>query len=182
MDRPIKTSSSCDLLHLLFFIVLLLQASTVTIAAGNNVFPRALSAQQGPDRHVAVAQKENAPTVLEAGKPVRRELGGAEIHSYQIVLAAGQFARLVVQQQGINVFLSLYGPDGKKIVDLDSPLGSEGPEPASLIADVAGTYRLEIKPWRETAPKGHYEVKVEEIRIATPQDKPRIAGERAFAE
>src|SRR5690349_20929906 len=40
---------------------------------------------------------------LEAAKPIERELGGGEAHSYQLQLAAGQFVGVVVDQRRINV-------------------------------------------------------------------------------
>jgi CHAT domain-containing protein/Tfp pilus assembly protein PilF len=121
-------------------------------------------------------------SVLELGRPIERELAGGESHSYQLMLAAGQFLHAVVDQRGVNLFITLYGPDGKKIADIDSPNGAQGPEPVSLIAQASGGYRLELRPWQPNAPKGRYEVKIEEMRAATPQDKIRVAAERAFAE
>jgi CHAT domain-containing protein/lipoprotein NlpI len=88
----------------------------------------------------------------------------------------------VVDQRGVNLLITLYGPDGKKIADIDSPNGAQGPEPVSLIAETSGIYRLELGPWQPRAPKGGYEVKIEELRAATPRDKIRVAAERAFAE
>ena len=120
--------------------------------------------------------------VLEPGKPIERELAGGESHSYHIMLAAGQFLRAVVDQRGVNLIVTLYGPDGRKIADIDSPNGAQGPEPVSVIAETTGDYRLELRPHQQKAPKGRYEVKIEELRAATPQDKIRVAAERAFAE
>jgi hypothetical protein len=65
-------------------------------------------------------------------------IGGGETHSYRIMLTAGQFFRAVVDQQGVNLLLTLYRPDGQKICDLDSPAGAQGIEPVSLIAEAAG--------------------------------------------
>jgi len=36
---------------------------------------------------------------LEQGKPIERALAGAEAHSYQIILAAGQYARAAIDQR-----------------------------------------------------------------------------------
>jgi CHAT domain-containing protein/uncharacterized protein HemY len=118
----------------------------------------------------------------EPGSSITRELGGGETHSYRITLEAGQFFRAVFDQQGVNLLLTLYGPDGHKICDLDSPLGAEGLEPVSLVAETSGSYRLEARTLQPNAPKGRYELKVVELRTATPQDKARVAAERAFAE
>src|SRR5262249_19093120 len=57
----------------------------------------------------------------------------------------------------------------------------KGPTPISVIANVSGTYRLEVRLLEKAAVQGHYEVRVEEIRPATALDTHRIAGEKAFA-
>ncbi|MEP7338426.1 MAG: CHAT domain-containing tetratricopeptide repeat protein [Acidobacteriota bacterium] len=127
-------------------------------------------------------RQDEQGVTLEPDKPIRREISGSETHSYRITLEAGQFFRAVVDQQGVNLLLTLYGPDGKKICDLDSPVGAQGSEPVSLIAETSGSYRLEVRAWQQNAPKGRYEAKVEELRMATPQDKAYVIAERAFAE
>src|SRR2546430_2688904 len=50
------------------------------------------------------AQQQNRPevTTLELGKPIERDLAGEQRHSYQITLAAGQYATAVLEQRGID--------------------------------------------------------------------------------
>ncbi|HZS07353.1 MAG TPA: CHAT domain-containing protein [Blastocatellia bacterium] len=127
------------------------------------------------------AQDEQC-AVPEPGRSIKRELGGGQAHSYRIMLDTGQFFRAVVDQQGVNLLLTLYGPDGRKICDLDSPVGAQGAEPVSLVAETSGGYRLEVRAWQPNAPRGRYELKVQELRTATPEDKARVVAERAFAE
>jgi len=40
---------------------------------------------------------------LELGKPIERQLTGGLSHFYKITMASGQFLRIVVKQQGIDV-------------------------------------------------------------------------------
>ncbi len=121
-------------------------------------------------------------SVIEPGRQIDGELAGGESHSYRLRLTEGQFSRVVVNQLGVNLIITLYGPDSGKIADLDSPNGAEGPEPVSVIAETTGDYRLELQPAQPKAPRGRYELKIEELRGATPQDKIRVTAERAFAE
>jgi hypothetical protein len=44
-----------------------------------------------------------------------RELAGDQSHAYQIALAAGQYLHVVAEQRGIDVVVTLFGPDGKKL-------------------------------------------------------------------
>jgi hypothetical protein len=55
-------------------------------------------------------------------------------------------------------------------------------EKVSLIAETPMSYRLEVRASEKNAPKGRYEVKVEEQRAATERDKSRVAAERLVAE
>jgi CHAT domain-containing protein len=129
-----------------------------------------------------VAGKQPDILALESGKPIERELAGGESHSYLLTLAAGQFCQAVVDQRGIDVVVSLYGPDGRKIVELDSPGSMNGPEPVSLVAEASGSYRLEVRSLEKNALTGRYEVKIEEMRAATRQDGIRITSQKAFTD
>ncbi|HKR60131.1 MAG TPA: CHAT domain-containing tetratricopeptide repeat protein [Pyrinomonadaceae bacterium] len=119
---------------------------------------------------------------LTLGIPVEQELKGGEFHTYRVKLEAGQYLKVVVEQKGIDVVVMLFGPDGKQVTEVDSPNGTQGPEPVSLIAEVAGEYRLHVKSLEEKAAAGRYEIKVEELRESTARDRDRMAAEGAFAE
>jgi len=119
---------------------------------------------------------------LEIGKPIQRELAGGQSHTYHLTLTAGQYLHVVVDQRGIDVVVALFSPDGNKLAEVDSPNGTQGPEPLHWIVDISGTYKLEVRSLEKDAPTGRYEVKIEEIRIPTEQDRSRIAAERDYAE
>jgi hypothetical protein len=55
---------------------------------------------------------------LEPGKAVEREIAGGESHTYQINLAARQFARFRLEQRVLDVVL-LTAPDGKQLVEMN---------------------------------------------------------------
>lgn len=124
---------------------------------------------------------QDAPT-LEPGKPIERELAGGQSHSYRFTINAGQYSRVVVEQRGVDVVVVLYAPDGKKLVERDSPNGKQGPETISFEAETGGTYRIEVKTLETDIAPGRYEIRIEQPHTATPQDKARINAERSFAE
>src|ERR1044071_4924828 len=70
---------------------------------------------------VAKSQQESAYP-LAVGQPVAREMRGGEEHKYQVSLSAGQYARVVVDQKGIDVVLVLSGADGKPLLEADNNL------------------------------------------------------------
>ena len=115
---------------------------------------------------------------LEPGKAIERTLAPGETHAYQIAIEAGQFLRAVVTQRGIDVVVTVTGPAAQKLAEVDSPNGTDGPEPVSLVADVAGTYRIEIRPLDRDAKPGRYDVKIVELLTAADYAV-RLAEERA---
>ena len=131
----------------------------------------------------ANSSQENRPVVrLEPGKPIEKTLAGGGSDSYEIQVGAGQFLHAVVDQLGIDVVLSLYGPDGKPIATMDSPNGAFGLEQISTITERPGFYRLEVASVDKNVPAGRYRATVNPLRVPSDQDRECIAAERAFYE
>jgi CHAT domain-containing protein/tetratricopeptide (TPR) repeat protein len=126
--------------------------------------------------------KEESFQSLEIGIPVERQMRGGETHSYSITLTAGQFLHAVVDQRGIDVVVTLIAPDGKVVIQVDSPNGTQGPEPLSAIADQSGNYRLNVSSPDQKVQPGRYEIKIEELRTASQQDKHHVAVDLTYAE
>ncbi|MEK6283133.1 MAG: CHAT domain-containing tetratricopeptide repeat protein [Acidobacteriota bacterium] len=115
---------------------------------------------------------------LGLGQSVQRELGQNQAHSYSVVLAAGQYLHVVVVQRGIDLVVTLSGPDGKQLTEVDSLNRTQGSESISMIAETTGDHRLNVRSLEKTA-AGRYEVKIEELRTATAKDENRVAAETA---
>jgi tetratricopeptide (TPR) repeat protein len=128
------------------------------------------------------AQSNQEIRQLRIGNPIERELAGGQVHVYQITLAADQFLQVGVEQRGIDVVVNLFGPGDQKLAEVDSPNGEYGPEAVFWITKASGQYRVEIRSLEKTAGAGRYEARIVELRAATPQDRPRVAGEGALAE
>jgi CHAT domain-containing protein len=129
--------------------------------------------------YVSLAQSD--ARVLEQGKPIEREIAGGETHRYRITLVAGQFLSLVLDQRGIDVIATVFGPNGQQFPAMNIANSTQELRPILVLAEVTGDYRLEVRPRTQEA-AGRYEVKIEELRGATPQDGVRIAAQKAFAE
>jgi len=130
----------------------------------------------------SAAQSAQESSSLELGKPIQRELSGGQSHSYKITMISGQYLHVVVDQRGIDVAVALFTPDGKKISEVDSEHIVEGSETVSTIAEAPGAYLIEVRSPEKTAKTGRYEIKVEELRAATVEDKYQVAGELIFRE
>ena len=118
---------------------------------------------------------------LAVGQPVAREMRGGEEHTYQVTLSAGQHARVVLDQKGIDVVLALFGADGKPLLEVDNNLsGTSGLEVVSLAPEVTGIYRFTVRALEKGASAGRYELRIEDLRIATDADRTRVAAERSY--
>ena len=128
------------------------------------------------------AQSDNGARMLESGKPIERDLAGGEAHHYTITLTSGHFLHVIAEQRGIDIIVELSAPDGKKLSEVNSSNGPQGSESALVIAEASGDYRVEIRSADKTAVRGRYEVKIQELRMATALDRSRGAAERVFQE
>jgi CHAT domain-containing protein/uncharacterized protein HemY len=108
---------------------------------------------------------------LTSGKPIERELGGGGVHLYSIKVEAGQFLKAVVDQRGIDVVVTLIAPDGKQLIEVDSPNGRQGPEPVSYVAKTSGAHQIKVHSSEKAAAAGRYQIKIEPLRAATVQEK-----------
>jgi CHAT domain-containing protein len=137
-----------------------------------------------------VAGSEEAPIVgpregdplLEMGAPVRRGLSAKQAHRYRLELAAGEYVHVDVKQIGIDVGVSLLSPEGKKLIEMDTPSGRFGTEELSWISETAGRYGLVVSALDESASDGAYEVQLRERRPHTPGDRTRLRAQAAFVE
>ena len=111
------------------------------------------------------------------GKPIERELAGGQSHAYQIALAAGQYLHVVAEQRGIDVVVTLFGPDGKKLDGNRRPERTGGPRAGEV------DYREQRKLpagsslfRKEEAQAGRYEVKIVDLRAATEIDRALVGA------
>ena len=159
-------------------LCLLLLSPLGTAYARRADTPAARPDQQN-DRIAGTTQGAGDVLALEKGVPVERELAGGVVHSYRLTLAAHQLLRLVVDQRGVDVVVTLFAPDGKKLAEVDSPNGTQGPEPVTLVTEVSGDYRLDVQSLEKNAAAGRYEARIEELRAATAEDGERLAAAAA---
>jgi CHAT domain-containing protein/Tfp pilus assembly protein PilF len=111
--------------------------------------------------------------VLEPGKVIEREIAGEQVQSYLVKLIANEFLRVTVDQRGVDVVVTVLEPNGKELMKVDSPNGTQGPEPVLLIAESAGQYRLDISALEKGA-IGKYSVKIDVLRAATEPDRQEV--------
>src|SRR5215831_12033172 len=152
-------------LALLLCLLLLVESVALAFTPSPGLFAQGSA---GPN---PIVQREKDVRSLEPGKPIECELAGGQSHAYQITLSAGQFMKVIVEQRGIDVVVGLLGPDAKQVMEFDSEIRSQGQETVWQVAEVAGSYRLNVKAKYKGAPAGSYEIRVVELRAATEKDR-----------
>ena len=137
---------------------------------------------QSPASERGAAPSAQEGISLEPGKPLERELSGGQSHFYKITLTSGQYLQVIVSQKGIDAKVTLFTPDGKKIGEVDSEKATVRSETISTTAEAIGAYRIEVRSAEKTAQTGRYEIKVEELREATAEDKYRVVAGSLYRE
>jgi CHAT domain-containing protein/tetratricopeptide (TPR) repeat protein len=127
----------------------------------------------------AEARQAEAARELLPSAPIERELQGGEIHVYKINLAAGDYLRLFISPLNTNVESQLFAPGASSGIEAYMVPTGGSQRFISLIAEVSGDYRLEIRAKENGAKPVPYQVKIEDLRPASEQDRIRVAAERA---
>ncbi len=117
--------------------------------------------------------------LFEPGAEPDRALARGEVHRVPIVLEAGEYLHLAVQQRGVDLAIHLFDPGGRKLAEVDSPNGTRGEEHLWFLADDAGEYRLDLHP---SAGAGSYVLRHLAQRRATAEDMDRVKAARALAD
>src|SRR5262245_33243208 len=158
------------------FLAFCLFFSSLAVTLSENAMGRtfgtpAQQPAQAPRDAGSKVDDEKEARLLEPGKAIKRELAGSGSHTYRIRRAADQFRNAVIEQDGIDVVARLLGPDGKPIMEFDSEKRLQGRETAPLVAEAEGDYQVVVQPRQKAAPAGAYEIRIEELRAATENDR-----------
>lgn len=108
---------------------------------------------------------------LVLGQPVEAVLTENEQHSYPLTLAAGQYVEALIEQQGVDVAVTLQAPDGKTLAQFDADSRPRGKETAAHIVNAAGIYRLLVKTHAAKLAAGQYVIQLVALREATAHDQ-----------
>jgi len=117
--------------------------------------------------------REERVLVLSPGSQVERDFAAGEVHWYRFSLTAGQFLYLVIDQQGVDAAGLVEDPDGRRVGEFDARW--YGPEPVLLIAAASGRFALQIRAVQQTGVPARYQLRMQEVRNARPDDQSLIA-------
>ncbi len=133
----------------------------------------------GVSCEVARADAVESRLLLEPDRPVHRVLTAEQL-VLGVDAAVGDFVRIVVEQQEVDLVLALAGPGGKVLAERDSPTGAAGEEELSWVAERGGLHLLTLRRADVEAPAGALEARLAARRPATAEDR-RFARAEALA-
>ena len=120
------------------------------------------------------------PTRLEPGQTVTRAIAADETHRYRVALQPNYVLHVVATQLGADIVVTLLGSDGKPMVEMDTPTGTEGAESIWFVAPTGGEFTVEVRVFEGSA--GRYELRADALREATPDDGQRVQIQALFLE
>lgn len=129
---------------------------------------------------VFLGAKAEPPTPLHDGLTLGREIRSGETHAYLVDLQAGQYLRVVLQEDGIDLFIRLLGPDRTVASGSDGLVG--GTEDFAGVAEVSGSFQVAVGAPPKKGAQGRYRLRVEGPRGSKPEDRSRAEAVRIFWE
>ncbi|SHH72500.1 S41 family peptidase [Flavobacterium johnsoniae] len=93
------------------------------------------------------------------------EIKRGEEHFFKIKLTADTYYALNVQQQGIDLVVSIINKEGKLMAEVDSPNGKNGPEKILFSPDKTDEFEVGIKPLDEksNSESGKYTIRLQKV-------------------
>ncbi|HET7274549.1 MAG TPA: serine hydrolase domain-containing protein [Longimicrobiaceae bacterium] len=110
------------------------------------------------------------PTPLTVDVPVERALESDGAHTYVISLPDDQWIIGQVEQESVDVVVTVTGPMGTSIAGFDGP--NRGPEYFEFTAEDAGEYRIEVASADEEG--GSYAILLESVEAVAGEPAARI--------
>lgn len=117
----------------------------------------------------AFAQAQSVVS-LETGKPQENKIAGGQKHFYKVALAAGQYAKIAVVQNGVDVVVKLTDGADRDLIAFDSEPRVRGEETVEIFSADAGELSLTIEPRLKSAAVGLYKIQIIERRAATGKE------------
>jgi CHAT domain-containing protein len=130
----------------------------------------------------AAAARETSAGTLEPGRRLEGRIGGEEQTAYEVRLAKGDFAHVVVDQRGVDLIVSVRDPAGRLVVERDALTGAFGPEVVRFVAPSAGAYRVGLRVLDPHAVRDRFLIRLEARRPARPEDRPVLEAQRQSIE
>lgn len=119
----------------------------------------------------SIEEKDKAiKSILTVGKASQSRLTGNSKELYIVEMEKGQFLSLKLDQQGIDVKITAYLPNGNRLIEIDAIPSLFGLERLQLISPVTGGYKIEVAAVDKVVSPGEYSIEIETLRTAQDED------------
>src|SRR5438876_1061442 len=122
----------------------------------------------------AITHVFQGPLVL--GNIAQRILSRGELHSYTVIVPAGQYMKIAVTSPSVEIILRLWTPRSDQS-SLELHLSPDSQQPVSWISTIPGEYRLELAQAVPSSDPKQYEIVLTEVRRAQSQDEKEISAQ-----
>ncbi|MFQ3589692.1 MAG: CHAT domain-containing tetratricopeptide repeat protein [Chloracidobacterium sp.] len=116
-------------------------------------------------------QTPDQPRPLTPDTRVEETLPSQGVHTYSVQLDQHDFLHVVVDQQGVDVVITILDPAGQTVLEQDSPNGRRGPEDIQFMASTGGQHRLVITALPNQGSAGRYTLRVLSLRPPTAEER-----------
>ena len=99
---------------------------------------------------------DHTEKVITVGDIIQDSLTSVSIHAYTLELQPEYFVYGFVNQESVDVVVTIYNPEGEKTAEFDGP--GRGKESFQFETKTGGVYRIEVAPFEEN--KGDYSILV----------------------
>ncbi len=122
-------------------------------------------------------QTETLPE-LAAGELRKGAIRGLSHQKYPIKLEAGQYLKVTVTQEAMNMYLRFFDPEGKEIAQVDRDRQGPNAETLETVAEKPGAHTLVITAMDSSDLPAPYEARLVEARAATPREQQLAKAEK----
>lgn len=105
---------------------------------------------------------------LEPCNRLTQNIAGEQVHNYEIRLEAYQSLRLYLETGNIDLVFALIGPQGERL-EVRELTGDHDTAEISLVAEISGIYRVEVRTKTGRPAAGLYFIWLREARTIKPQ-------------
>ncbi|GJM05822.1 MAG: enterochelin esterase [marine bacterium B5-7] len=119
------------------------------------------------------AQTEQAKELI-VGTKNELSIAASEDHTYTVYLENGMAIVGQLFQEGVDLVIDVYKPNGQHLTQIDSPNGIHGPEPIDITSNETGNYGLVVRTLDKNSKRGKYSLTIEQI-LTLEDNAKRIA-------
>lgn len=132
-------------------------------------------------RHQSIQTQSTVLPVLQLNQPLTGTLKPGETHTYKLHLSARTFARVRVKHKSATVLVRAYDLQKKRLAHADTSYDRTVPKVLEFVGETEGDYLVEVKAGQSEL-DGVYEIEYVDARIATDEDRKRVAANNLVVE